>query len=450
MEVTLMQMLDARENRAARQRQLLAQYGENLLCFTMNIAGPVKNSPLIRRGFALGQRLLQQQLMVHRAGILHFEQIDEVTGCEAIYVLSCDALTAKKAAVAIEDGMKLGRLFDMDVLKADGTKVDRQELGLGSRKCLICGGRAADCARSRAHTVEQLQEKTTGLLTEELDRYEAKKIASLACRALLYEVGATPKPGLVDRANSGSHRDMDFFTFQSSAAALWPYFETCAALGMETKDLLPEETFARLRTPGMIAEGEMLFATGGVNTHKGAIFSLGILCAALGRMGPEHYDKPEFVLYECGQMTHGLVERDLAGLTKETAVTAGQKLYLEQGITGVRGQAEAGFPAVGKVGLPKLEEALAAGRSLNDAGCAALIAMMAASVDTNLISRGSVELQQQIAVETAMLLFREPIPREQTLLEMDRRFMEKNLSPGGTADLLAMVYLLHFMKEDAK
>ena len=450
MEVTLLQMLDARERRALRQQQLLKEYGCTLLCFTMNIAGPVKNSPLISRGFELGKRLLDQQLMVYRARVLHFEQIHEVTGCEAIYVLSCDPITAKKAAVAIEDGVKVGRLFDMDVLKTDGSKVDRQELGLEPRKCLICGGRAADCGRSRTHTVEQLQAKTTELLTGELDRYEAKKIASLACRALLYEVGATPKPGLVDRANSGSHRDMDFFTFQSSAAALWPYFETCAAIGMETRDLFPETTFNRLRTPGLLAEGEMLRATGGVNTHKGAVFSLGILCAALGRMGPEHYDKPEFVLYECGQMTQGLVERDFAGLTKETAVTAGQKLYLERGITGVRGQAEAGFPAVLKAGLPKLEEALAAGYSLNDAGCAALIAMLAASVDTNLISRGSFELQQQIAVETAIALFREPIPGREMLLEMDRKFIEKNLSPGGTADLLAMVYLLHFMKEDAK
>lgn len=450
MEVTLMQMLDARERRAACQQRLLKQYGTTLLCFTMNIAGPVKNSPLIRRGFELGRRLLEQQLMVMRAKILHYEEISEVTGNEAVFVLDCDALTAKKVAVTIEDGTKIGRLFDMDVLRPDGSKVDRQELGLDARKCLICGGMAQTCARSRTHSVAQLQEKTTSLLEEELAAYEAKRIASHACRALLYEVAATPKPGLVDRANSGSHSDMDFFTFQSSAAALWPYFETCAAIGMETKELLPEETFARLRTPGMLAEGEMLRSTGGVNTHKGAIFSLGILCAALGRMGPEHYAVPELLLYECGQMTHGLVAKDYAGLTPETAVTAGQKLYLQHGITGVRGQAECGFPAVLKVGLPKLEEALAAGRSINDAGCAALLAMMATAVDTNLISRGSVETQQRIAVETAILLMQNPIPGEAVLKEMDAAFIEKNLSPGGTADLLAMVYLLHFMKEDAK
>lgn len=450
MEVTLMEMLDARERRAYRQRQLLAKSGKPLLCFTMNIAGPVKNSPLIRRGFDLGKRLLEQQLLVAKIPVLSAEEIRENTGNEAIYVLGCDPLAAKRAAVIIEDSTDAGRLFDMDVLRPDGSKVDRQELGLEGRKCLLCGGMAQSCARSRTHTVAQLQEATTSLLESALNAYEAKKIARLACQALLYEVAATPKPGLVDRANSGSHRDMDFFTFQASAAALWPYFEQCAKIGTETAEEAPEETFRLLRTPGMLAEGEMLSATGGVNTHKGAIFSLGILCAAAGRMGPDHYGSPGLLLYECARMTTGLTARDFSGLTPETAITAGQKLYIRHGITGVRGQAEAGFPAVGKVGLPKLEEGLARGLDLNDAGCAALLAMLASAVDTNLISRSDYGTQQRIAMETSIALLKEPFPGEDALRDMDAAFIKQNLSPGGTADLLAMTYLLHFLKEEAK
>ena len=450
MEVSLIEMLDARERRARRQMQLLQQYQTVLICFTMNIAGPVKSSPLIRRGFCLGKRLLEQQLMAAKARILHFEEIREKTGNEAIYVLNCDALTAKRAAVAIEDNTEAGRLFDMDVLRPDGSKVERQELNLEARKCLICGAAAQSCARSRAHTVAQLQEKTEALLESALRHYETRQAARLACQALLYEVATTPKPGLVDRLGSGSHSDMDFFSFQASAAALWPYFEACAEIGMDTKQRSPEETLARLRIPGMLAEGEMLHATGGVNTHKGAIFSLGILCAALGRMGWEYADKPQWLLYECGQMAAGLVAKDFAGLTPETAKTAGQKLWLRHGITGVRGQAEAGFPAVGKVGLPKLEDGLARGLSINDAGCAALLAMLAASTDTNLIARSDYETQQRIALETAILLQKNPFPEEAVLRQMDAAFVEKNLSPGGTADLLAMTYFLHFLKEDAQ
>ena len=94
-------------------------------------------------------------------------------------------------------------------------------------------------------------------------------------RALLYEVCATPKPGLVDRHNCGSHRDMDIFTFVDSTAALAPYLEDAVRLGQESAALPPEETFRRLRHRGFLAERGMFRTTGGVNVHKGAIFSVG-------------------------------------------------------------------------------------------------------------------------------------------------------------------------------
>ena len=148
-------------------------------------------------------------------------------------------------------------------------------------------------------------------------------------------------------------------------------------------------------------------------------------------------------------MTAGLIAGDFGGLTPETAETAGQKLYLRHGITGVRGQAEEGFPAVLHAGLPTLREGLARGLSINEAGCAALLALMAAAVDTNLIARGDFETQQKIAWETAYLLRENPFPAEALLRRMDEAFMEKNLSPGGSADLLALTFFLHMLQEDA-
>ncbi|MGN1016702.1 MAG: triphosphoribosyl-dephospho-CoA synthase CitG [Faecousia sp.] len=448
MEVTLLEMLEARERRAERQRMLLAEYETTLVCFTMNIAGPIKNSPQIRRGFALGRRLLEEQFRVAGIRVLHSEEICENTGNEAVYVLDKDPLAVKALTVEIEDCIAAGRLFDMDVLCPDGRKVDRQELGLPGRRCLICGGPAQACARSRTHTVAQLQEKTGSLLAEAIREEDCKCAARLACQALLYEVATTPKPGLVDRDNRGSHPDMDFFTFQASAAALWPYFARCAEIGMDTRREAPEETFSRLRFPGKLAEGEMLRATGGVNTHKGAIFSMGILCGALGRLEREQWGNPGAAAAACAAMTRGIISRDYAGLTPETAKTAGQKLYLQYGITGVRGQAEAGFPAVLNVGLPKLEAALAAGKTINEAGCAALLAMLADTVDTNMIHRGGYELAKKTAEAAAELLKKEPFPAEETLEKLDAAFIRDNLSPGGTADLLAMVYMLHFLKEE--
>lgn len=446
MEVTLLEMLEAREKRAARQRELLETCGKAMICFTMNIAGPMKNSPLIRRGYGLGKKRLRQQLLAAGIPVLHFEEVTGKTGNEAFLLLDADPLAVKAVTVEIEDYAPVGRLFDMDVLCPDGRKVDRQELGLSGRKCLICGDMAQACARSRRHTVPELQEKTWEILSQAAKEADCADGARLACQALLYEVATTPKPGLVDRENSGSHRDMDFFTFQASAAALYPYFSRCVAIGRGTAD--PQETFRRLRLPGKLAEGEMLHATAGVNTHKGAIFSMGILCGALGRLEREQWKRPERVLEECAVMTRGLIRRDYENLTMETAQTVGQKLFLAYGITGVRGQAEAGFPAVGRMGLPKLEEGLALGKSINESGCAALLAMLAQTVDTNMIHRGGYEAQQETMKELSALLEREPFPSKETLEALDEAFVQKNLSPGGTADLLALVYMLHFLKEE--
>lgn len=441
-------MLEAREQRAFKQQKLLAKYQMPLICFTMNIAGPVKNNSLIRRGFQLGKRYLKERMDTLNLKCIHYEETDEAAGNEAYYIIDLEALAIKKITSEIEDESELGRLFDMDVLRPDGEKVDRTELQLPPRRCLICGKPAKECARSRTHSVEELQEQTIQILTRSIDDTDAKDAAGLACRSLLYEVCTTPKPGLVDRVNSGSHRDMDIFTFMSSASALWPYFETCTRIGRKTADLPATETFQSLRRAGRKAEADMFSATKGVNTHKGAIFSVGILCAALGRLSREQWNFPDVILDECAAMTKGLVDADFAGLTAENARTVGQKLYLNYQITGVRGQMEAGLPAVRKAGLPALKEGLARNLSLNDAGCAALLTLMTAATDTNLIARSDLATQQKTVEQLKELLAKTPYPDRETLEQLDQDFMEKNLSPGGSADLLAICYFLYFLENE--
>lgn len=446
--ITLPEMLDARERRALRQKQLLARYSMPMVCFTMNIAGPVKNSRLIRKGFEAGKLYLSERLDSLHISCSHYEEIDEATGNESCWLIDADPLLIKKITCDIEDGSEIGRLFDMDVLRPDGTKIDRTELGLPPRLCLICGGPARECARSRTHTVEQLQARTRELLTQTLEEEDSILVARLASQALLYEVCTTPKPGLVDREGNGSHKDMDIFTFMNSASALWPYFQACTRIGMQTARLSPEKTFQQIRFRGQKAEADMLAATRGINTHKGAIFSLGILCAALGRLPKELWKMPDAVLKECAAMTAGLVAADFAGLTRENAVTTGQKLYLQHRITGVRGQMEAGLPAVRDVGLPALKEGLARGLDLNRAGCGALLALITAAVDTNLIARSSLTTQQETVSQLKELLLHDPYPDLPTLRHLDSRFIEKNLSPGGSADLLAVCYLLYFLENE--
>ena len=387
------------------------------------------------------------QLDVAGVAVSDFEEVREKTGNECILLVDAEPLTVKAITAELEDHAPIGRLFDMDVLRPDGSKVERQELGLPGRKCLLCGESAQVCARSRKHSVAELQAKTREILQEAVDEWDSREAARLACQALLYEVAITPKPGLVDRENSGSHRDMDFFTFQASAASLQPYFAQCVRIGRQGG--APEETLRALRLPGKLAEAEMRRATVGVNTHKGAIFSMGILCGALGRLDRESWGNPDRILDECAAMAKGIVSEDYRDLTPETAKTAGQKLYLRYGITGVRGQAEAGFPAVREAGLPTLEAALAAGKNINEASCAALLALLVHTADTNMIHRGGFDGMQQATLEVREILDRENFPSRETLESLDKRFIEKNLSPGGSADLLALTLFLHFLRETA-
>ena len=445
MIVSLPEMLDARERRANRQRELLEKYRKPLVSFTMNIAGPIKDSPLIRRGFDIGLRDLEQVLSVDRIPVLHKEVIREYTGSEAIVVVDAPAGAVKKLTWQLEENTPLGRLYDMDVLSPDGEKLQRQT----PRRCLICGKVAQICARSRTHSVAQLQERTNEILTQAINKEDSLFVSRMAQQALLYEVAVTPKPGLVDRENNGSHKDMDFFTFQRSALVLGPYFARCVNIGRETASLSPEQTFERLRFPGKQAEGEMLAATGGVNTHKGAIFSLGILCGALGRLNWKKWTEPQCVLDTCAQMTRNLLSEDFGTLEPGPGETVGQQLFLRYGITGVRGQAASGFPEVSAIGLPRLEEGLQKGLSINDAACAALMALIAGTVDTNMIHRGGVQTQQTASKAVAEALCADPFPKREALEDWNRRFVEKNLSPGGCADLLAMTLMLHFLKETA-
>ena len=286
--VSLREMLDARERRYLRQRELLSRFHSTLISFTMNIAGPVKNSGLIARGFETGKALILCQLRTAGIQVLHREECRAHTGCEAFIAVRAEpASVVKRLTIEVENLHPIGRLFDVDVLTDEGIQVSRGQLGFSERKCLICGGPARVCASRRIHSVEELQTETLRLLQTYFDGEDAKTAARLAAQSLLYEVCTTPKPGLVDQANSGSHQDMDIFTFMSSVSALWPYFEECVATGRQTAEAEPAETLRHLRWSGKLAEQTMWDATGGVNTHKGAVFSMGLLCGALGRLPRE-------------------------------------------------------------------------------------------------------------------------------------------------------------------
>lgn len=429
-------MLQAREDRAQRQRQLLEEFGLPLICFTMNIPGPVKTTPLIRRSFRWGLETLEGRL----TGVKHREVSQEITGCEAFLAVEDDPLLLKEICMFLEEEAPIGRLFDLDVLTPAGEKLERPS----PRRCIVCGTPGRVCASRRLHSLEQLTREVNGIMTAHFREEDRRYIADTAVEALLQEVRTTPKPGLVDRRNTGSHRDMDIQTFTRSAEALRPYFAQCFTFGCRTARQTPEETFRMLRIAGRKAEEEMYRATGGINTHKGAIFTLGLLCGSMGRTWtPEGVLDLEKILQECSRMGEYCLKEDLGTLTAPT--TAGERLYVNLNLTGIRGEAAAGLPSVKHTALPALRKYLSAGHSLNDSAAMTLLHLIVRVEDTNLYHRGGEAGAAWAKAEAAKLL---PNPTIKQIEALDDAFIAQNLSPGGSADLLAAALFLHSLQPD--
>lgn len=268
--------------------------------------------------------------------------------------------------------------------------------------------------------------------------------AELAAEALYREIRLTPKPGLVDRVNSGAHKDMDFALFMSSIAAIAPWFSTFFNVGRETARLAGPQTLRAIRPTVLACEQAMFNATGGVNTHKGGIFSLGLLCAAAGRLTQRQENLTQRSLCEeCSAICTGIVERELNN--RGVAKTKGEQQFKAYGFTGARGEAESGFATVRHAGLPHFETALRRGASEDEALLRMLLGLMALNPDTNLVSRGGTKgLNYARRYARRILTVQHLTPEKliNALTNMDVQFIRRNLSPGGSADLIAVGWLL--------
>ena len=474
--ITLQQVLDAREQRAAIQNEMLSDLegdGTALISFTLNIVGPVKVFPYTILAYEAGLAAIRECLMWLEADITGFREVRENTGYEAFFSVKKEpgiAHICKEYLTELEETHPVGRLFDIDVLQSDGIKVSREALGYAGRTCLLCDKPAFLCGRSRTHTAQELVERETALIRDFFTERFSVHVGLLMQKALFYEVNTTLKPGLVDLVHNGAHTDMDRYTFRDSAYALTSYFIETARRGMEfaldggSQDEL-QELFASIRPLGMAAETAMRQATGGVNTHKGMIFSGGILCCALGydmasrgfwgtcRLnGCTKYADPAEAFQDLEttvkhMLVHLLDDYEMlrtSGPSKD--VSHGERLYMRYGITGIRGEAHLGFPTLFHMGYPLFKQVLAHGHSMNEAGCIVLLHYMADTEDSNLITRSGYDTAGKIQAELKRFLECASYEEQLAVIpKLDAYFVRERISPGGSADMLALTYFLYFI-----
>lgn len=296
-------------------------------------------------------------------------------------------------------------------------------------------------------------------------------VAECALEALLLEVAATPKPGLVDRRNNGAHRDMNFYTFIRSALSLRPHFAIIAQAGQDLAQKPPQELFNYVRILGLAAEKDMFAATNNINTHKGALFALGLLCASAGQACCRSADRsgwqPAALGQFVAQMSQGLCQRELADLntlaaqatnaTQATgavslnnaepdikvrptaALTHGQRMYLQYGACGARGQAESGFAQVIEKYLPYLRDLKKQQLDQDEILVRTLLLIGADLDDTNILNR--VGATKAAWAKEACAALHEHYTHE-AACQLDDLFIKELISPGGSADLLSVTIFL--------
>lgn len=443
--VTLADILTAKEARKRRQEEVRTVTGCPLVSISLNIPGAVKDLPILNRLRDYAVSRINEELTV-----VYQVVINSFTGPEAILAVNGDAEAIKAFAVFIEEEFAFGRLLDLDVFNENGELISRHSQG-SNRKCLVCSKSALACMRERSHSLEEL----TAAVTKLINQFQAQQtrqisktaewLGALAVEAMLYEVSSTPAPGLVDRVNSGAHHDMDFYSFMASSAALSTTMARCAQAGYihcrSLRELLPV-----LRWIGLEGEAAMFQATGGVNTQKGLLFSLGIAAAAAGYIKAHSLSlSPEAIFATVAEITAGLVKQDLENNSQLT--TAGARLYREHGITGIRGELENGLKIIRNQALPVLRAALAGGLTINDALIETLFVIIIGIDDTTVMSRHDPSKLREWAqprVQSVIDLggMRTEHGRQAAIV-LDKEFIKHNISPGGAADLLAVTWFIH-------
>ncbi len=273
------------------------------------------------------------------------------------------------------------------------------------------------------------------------------KVSELARTALVDEVKATPKPGLVDACNNGAHTDMSIDTFLRSAKALKPYFRDITRLGYDNAKKECKDVFLMARSLGLDAEKTMYKATDGINTHKGMIFSMGLVCLATGKLlAEEKKISLDDICLLVARYTEGLCKNDYSQEKDTNSLTNGERLYKSNGVLGARGEAEAGFPTIKKVSYPVMKRYYESGMEHNLVMVRTLLYMMSVLDDTNVLKRSGENGASYVKKRSKELIS----ASLDEIKSFDDELIRMNISPGGCADLLAVtrfIYLLETEKE---
>jgi triphosphoribosyl-dephospho-CoA synthase len=339
-------------------------------------------------------------------------------------------LDAKRAALVIEAENPAARLLDVDVYRPDGFQVDRAGLGLPPRGCLLCAEPAGECALLRRHSNTELVERVDLLLRTFVKPpcYILPELLETNLRmGALRELDLTPKPGLVDRQDSGSHADLSYAGMRASIELLPLYFDDILRCHHQQR---PLQDFVQA---GIDAENRMARKIRS-NAHKGFIFLSGlVLMAACACDGQADVLRRKISEIAAGFFAHfGSPDSHGAGIRDR------------HGLGGIRAEAEQGLPAVFEHGWPKYREALEAGWDPEHAKFYLMAVLMQRVEDTTAVRRCGIEGLSRLRRDGARLqrfLEQQQAP-EPMLAALNQEYRSSGLTMGGVADCMALTFAL--------
>lgn len=450
-------LLNARtERQALRKKVASASYATVSLNF--NLAGYPKSTLRVKQVFKIVRQELLTFLQAARIPVRMDMGVDlhNAAGDFVVFPLrhtrqGLDGI--KEVLEKFEQQHPLNRLLDVDLFDASGMPVSS-----GKRKpCLICQeGSALICMREQRHSAEEFRKVAFGKIEAhwkaQRQQTTIRRLTSLATQALLMEVSVPEKPGLVCPTSQGAHDDMNYFSFLQSTAALSPYFADIAKLGYDWNGMCNAEILQQIRTLGLQMESAMKQSTGGVNTQKGIIFLMGfsVFAAAYVISVRSFFDTALF-RQVIKLLNKDLVARELQNGWNQDA-SHGEKCFNKFGAEhagGIRREVELGLPTVFDSALPLMQSLFPEGIDTVNQDLAEnkltqiLLKIMTVNSDTNILFRKDLAVLNKVQ-QWAQRALEQADPIESDAYEQLKSYcLEQYVSPGGSADLLAISIFIY-------
>lgn len=419
-------------------KKQIALKGWPSLSLSLNVPGFPKSNSITKEFFSYCLQDLKYTLKAHQIDIVDFESI-EAGGAAGDFFLVPFILVGlnlpaiKQVCEDFEQNHPLGRFIDADVNDQQGNTVSSGK----SKLCFFCLERPAiECRRENSHDAEELRSfmfaRMAGYNRQKREGNIIKKLSSLAQQALLYEISLTPKPGLVDKYSNGSHADMNYQTFIDSTSAISPWFGELIREGLVFTDSDLKNALPLVRNIGLRMESAMYEATQNINTQKGIIFLLGLSLFACGKLFSQ---SDQFNIDQFRDIVRAIckdiIETELAH-SPGSVKSHGEEIFLKYGYSGARGEAESGLGMVFGFGLPQLTGVT----ELNDeAIIRSFLSIASNNNDTNILYRRGPEVL--IVFQNLCKSALEDL-NDKNYLEVINFCKKENISPGGSADLLAV------------